>query len=180
MSSTAAANSTTHGASERRGVVSTVSSLAELVGAHPDALRMIYEAGRPADPAELGDTPRGRLLALEKSAELFLLTRPLVRFFSMSAMPWSGKVFDHGGNAGANVVLGKQMARFRAEAGTSVIDHKPTLVLSYDEPSHGNPWPLRACFDELRAISSGIAIGPAFLRGKGDPTLLLWFGLELS
>jgi hypothetical protein len=162
-----------------RRVVSQVTSLASLVGAHPDSLRKIYSAGVPADPEELGDAPRGRLLAFAPGADVFLLTRPLVRALAHDLMPWKGKVFDHGGNSGRNVVLGKHVARFHAEAGPSEIDGRPTLALTYAESTYGNPWPIRAIRDELRMVGPGVAIGPALLM-VGRPKLLFWFGLEAA
>ena len=154
-------------------------TLQELVGAHPDALRKMYRAGRPADPAELGDAPRGRVLTLEAGPDLFLLTRPIIRALGTDSFPWKGKVFDHGGNAGQNVVFGKTMLRFRTEVGPSDVDGKPTLILLYDSPAFKNPWPIRAIRDELRSIGPKIAIGPAFMTvGGGARRCLLWFGLE--
>lgn len=160
-------------------LVTQVRSLDELVGAHPDALRSIYGSGRPADPSELGDAPRGRLLALVPgSGFAFMLVRPLIRALATDRLPWRGKTFDHGGNSGQNVLLGRRAFRFRAEGAPSRLDGRPTLVLRYDEPAFRNPWPVRAFVDELRTIAPRVAIGPAFLDGGGEPTLLLWFGLE--
>jgi hypothetical protein len=160
-----------------RRVYPRAASLAALVGAHPDALRSLYGTGRATDPAELGDAPRGQLLAFGEAAELFLVTRPLVRLFGL--LPWEGKTFDHGGNSGKNLILGKQLVRFHAETAASALDGKPSLVLSYDVPAYKNPWPVRALVDELRTIGDGIAIGPALFKGGGaSPRLLLWFGLE--
>ncbi|HVY48935.1 MAG TPA: hypothetical protein VHB21_23760, partial [Minicystis sp.] len=115
-----------------RRLVMQVTSLDALVGAHPEALEKIYRTGRPADPAELGDAPRGRVLAFAPASELFMLARPAVRAFAGTSVPWRGKTFDHGGNSGQNVVFGKKMLRFRAEVGPSEIDGQPTLVLRYD------------------------------------------------
>src|SRR4051794_16572458 len=87
---------------ERSGVrraVSQVSSLSALVGAHHDALNAFFRGGRPADPAELGDAPRGRLLTVAPGGDLFLATRLLVRTLASDLLPWKGKTFDHGGNS---------------------------------------------------------------------------------
>jgi len=167
------------GVSGGRRVTTPVATLADLVGAHPDAIRSIYETGRPADPAELGDAPRGRLLSLQKGSDLFLLTRPILRALSAEWNPWKGKIFDHGGQEGQNVVFGKNVGRFRVQTAPSRLDGKPSLVLTYDDEAHKNPWPVRDMVDELRLIGSGIAIRPAFLQSKGDATPLFWFGLEL-
>lgn len=149
-------------------------SLSSLVGAHPDALAAIYRDGRPADPDDLGDAPRGRVLAFQAGAEMFMLTRPVLRALASDHMPWRGKVFDHGGNSGRNVVFGKQMFRFHAEVAPSEIDGQPTLVLRYHDPAFKNPWPIRAVVDELRYIGPGLAIGNVFLGKR----LLAWWGLE--
>jgi hypothetical protein len=174
MTSSAAGQETSAG----RRLVTPVASLSTLVGAHPDALRKIFGAARPTDPAELGDTPRGLLLALSQGTGVFLLQRPIVRALAGGLLPWEGKTFDHGGNSGQNVVLGRRAFRFHAEVGPSRIDGRPALVLTYDGEAHGNPWPLRAIVDELRTAGEGLAIGPAFFVGRGGATELLWFGLE--
>lgn len=161
-----------------RWVYPRAASLAALVGAHHGALRSLYGAGRVTDPAELGDAPRGQILALGEAAALFMATRPLARLFKL--IPWEGKTFDHGGNSGKNLLFGKQLVRFHAEAVASALDGKPALVLSYDEPAYKNPWPLRAMVEELRTIGPGLAIGPALFKGRGaSPRLLFWFGLEI-
>jgi hypothetical protein len=161
----------------RARVVSAGPSLESLVGAHPRALRAIYAQGRPAAPAELGESPRGALLALEDT-RAFSLLRPLVRGLD-GHLPWRGKVFDHGGNAGQNVLVGgKRVVRFRAQRAPSALDGQPTLALSYDEPAFGNPWPLTRVVDELRMIDDGVAIGPALLRAGSGLKVVLWFGLS--
>ena len=159
-------------------IVTRVDSLGELAGAHPEALRAIYGAGSPTDPADLGEQPRGRLLALELGADVFLAVRPLVRLLAGDLLPWKGKAFDHGGNGGANVVFGRRVARFRAEGVPSALDGRPTLALRYDEPAFKNPWPLRAIVDELRTVGDGVAIGPALVPFGGALRPLFWFGLE--
>src|SRR6185503_585412 len=166
-------------ASGGRRVSTRVPELSALVGAHPDALRAIFGAGRATDPAELGAAPRGRFLAVGDGAAFFLLTRPIVRLFGSGLNPWEGKIFDHGGNSGKNVLFGRQVIRFHVETGPSALDGKPALLLSYGEAAYNNPWPIRAIVDELRTIGDGIAIGPALFYGGGaSPRLLLWFGLE--
>ncbi|MBW2453506.1 MAG: hypothetical protein JRI68_03300 [Deltaproteobacteria bacterium] len=160
----------------RRRKIARVQSLDSLVGAHPDALRDIYEAGSPADPGELGAKPRGRLLAVEPLVPIFALTRPLVRVVAQHLLPWKGKVFETGGTAGRNRVLRWQLFRFHCEVEASALDGQPTLVLRYD--GLGNPWPLPHVVDELRRVGDGVAIGPASLAvGGAQPRVLAWWGL---
>lgn len=154
-------------------LVTQVESLQALVGAHPDALEKVYRAGRATDPAELGPAPRGRFLSVTPGSDLFLLTRHVVRALASDLLPWRGKVFDHGGNSGQNVIFGRQVFRFQAEVGPSALDGRTALVLDY--AAHPNPWPVRAIRDELRTVGRGIAIGPAWMHGR----VILWFGLEL-
>src|SRR5690349_15343388 len=104
----------THAEASPRGTGS-VTTLASLVGAHPDALRKLFSEGRPADPAELGDVTRGLLLAIAAAEDVFLAVRPFVRALSAGPTPWKGKTFDHGGNSGQNLIFGKPRFRFRAE-----------------------------------------------------------------
>jgi len=175
---TSASTERDHEAGGRR-LVTQVSSLSALVGAHPDAIEKIYRAAPACDPEDLGDAPRGRFLAIAPVSSVHLAMRPFLRALATDALPWRGKTFDHGGNSGTNVIFGKHAYRFHAEVGPSVIDERPALVLTYDEPAYKNPWPLTKVRDELRTIGQGIAIGPAFMMG-GSPTLLVWWGLESS
>lgn len=163
-----------------RRLVTQIESLSVLVGAHPDALLEYYGQARATDPAELGDAPRGRLLALVPGADLFLVTRPIFQALASDLLPWRGKVFDHGGNSGQNVVFGQRVLRFSAEVGPSAIDGRPALILDYGVAAHKNPWPVRALRDELRTVGDGVAIGPAVLAGVGAPRPLFWFGLEIA
>lgn len=153
-------------------------SLDSLIAAHPDALEQIYAAGRPADPAELGDTPRGRLLAFHPTAGVHLATRPLVSALASDWMPWKGNEFDHGGNSGTNVVFGSKICRFKAQLAPSEVDGMPTLALTYGEKAFRNPWPVSAIKDELRTVGNGFAIGPVLMKWKDRWRILLWFGLS--
>ena len=160
-----------------RRCTTQITSLDDLVGAHPDALRHFYEAGKPADPAELGDAPRGRLLALQPTVGFHLATRPLITALASRWMPWRGNEFDHGGNSGTNLVFGSKVWRFKAQLLPSELDGAPTLALTYGEKAFGNPWPVSALKDELRAVGPGIAIGPMLLRWQERWHHVLWFGL---
>ena len=155
---------------ERSSKKAPVASVAELVGAHFDSLRDFYAGASAADPDDLGARPRGTLLALASTGDAHLVLRPLVKLVSQRLMPWQGVVFDHGGNAGANLVMGREVQRFRASVAASKLDGKPTLVLSYAALG----WPLRVLTDELRSIGPGQALGCTFAGER----LVAWFGLE--
>ncbi len=123
--------------------------------------------------------PRGRLLALEPLQAGFLLLRPVVRALGGELSPWRGKMFDHGGNSGQNLVFGRRVTRFRALVAPSYVDGQPALQLRYDEPAFGNPWPVRNLVDELRTLSDGVAMGPIlFASANGERHVVAWFGLE--
>jgi hypothetical protein len=155
-----------------------LSTLSDLVGAHPDALRLIYTGAPAADLGELGESPRGRLLCMEFGTSVFMLTRPVMHALARGILPWQGKTFDHGGNSGQNVFFGRHMLRFRAEVGPSELDGKPTLILHYGDEALHHPWPVRAIRDELRRAGDGLAIGPVFFGSDNARRLLCWFGLE--
>ena len=165
----------------RKRNLTRIDSLDSLAGGHPDALGMLFASAPATDPAELGDAPRGRLLALVPGAEVYMAIRPLMRALASDLLPWRGKVFDHGGNSGQNVVLGRKVFRFQVEVCPSVLDQRPALVLTYDAEAHGNPWILRVIRDELRTVGPGVAIGPAILMTRARaPRPLFWFGLEIA
>jgi hypothetical protein len=171
------ANETVKTTSTRKTRVATnVTSLDTLVGAHPHALAGIFAKGEPASPDALGPRPHGRLLALTATREVHLAFRPIVEWISTSIMPWDGLVFDHGGNAGKNLVFGRETMRFRSEVGPSELDGEPALVLSYA----ANSWPIRLLRDELRTVNDTIAIGPTFVEIGRRPVLVAWFGLETT
>lgn len=155
--------------------VTKVESLDALVGAHPDALRDLYGAGEPADATALGGLRRGRLLTVEPLEGAFVLTRPLVRALSRFGL-FAGKTFESGGTAGRDHFARRDRFRFRCEVGPSLLDGRPTLVMRYD--GLGNPWPISACVDELRAVS-GVGVGLTAVSPGRRARVAFWWGLEL-
>ncbi len=153
----------------RARAIAQVRSLETLVGAHPDAMRDIYEDGSALDSTELGHTP-GRLLAVAPLAETFMLTKSLVKLASRID-PWRGKRFERGGTAGKDILLNMQAFRFRCEIGASEIDGQDTLLLRYR--GLGNPWIVQHASCELRRVGPTTAIGPAWLGSR----LWFWWGL---
>jgi hypothetical protein len=153
---------------------SQVQNLDELVGAHPQALRAIYEAGHVPVLSSFGARLRGRLLGVKAPLEVFLGLRAFVRFFATDKLPWQGKTFSADGNAGHNVVFGREVAPFRVELASSALDGAPTIALRYDEPADRNPLPLRVVRDEMREVAPGVLMGPIL---KSDQ-VIGWWGLE--
>lgn len=156
-------------------VVTPVASLDELVGGHPESIRKIFSRGEATDPAELGDAPQGRLLALEPLGGVHLLARPVVRAIGRSSL-WAGVGFDHGGNAGFNRWLGAKAHRFRTVIEPSELDGRPALVLRYER----NGWPVSTLRDELRTVRPGLALGPFYVQAGGRHHLVGWMGLQAT
>jgi hypothetical protein len=158
----------------RPRIVTTVTSLDVLVGGHPDALRSMFQRSDAANVEALLGGPEGklhgRLLSTLPTAGAHLLLRPLIQLVSTTLMPWDGVVFDHGGNAGANIVFGRKTGRFRAERQASWLDGAPSLVLTYPKA----PW-LR---DELRALGDGLALGLTYVSIRDTHVPVLFFGLS--
>jgi hypothetical protein len=151
-------------------IATAVGSIEEMVGAHERALEAIFMRNNAADPAALGDSPRGRVLTLAGTASVHLAAREVIRLLSRGgAAIWQGIHFDHGGNAGSHLVFGKQFLRFRVELTASALDAAPALVLRYTKAG-----PIFAKLHaELRNCGEGLAMGPVFL-GK---SVIGWVGL---
>ncbi len=157
----------------RSRIATSVESIEEMVGAHERALEAIFMRNGAADPAALGDAPRGRLLTFAGTAAVHLAARELVRVLSqIGAALWQGIRFDHGGNAGSHLLFGRQFLRFRVELSASALDGAPALTLRYTKAG-----PLFAKMHaELRTCGEGLAMGPVF-AGK---SVIGWIGLTRS
>ncbi|MBL9023989.1 MAG: hypothetical protein JNL21_17465 [Myxococcales bacterium] len=153
-------------------IATLVSTLDGLVGAHLDTLAEMFLRGALVEPEELGELPRGKLLALAGTEPAHLALRPMVKAVSRAFSLWEGVVFDHGGTAGANRFAGREGIRFKVSRGASRLDAGPALVLSYEEA----PWPFRGLHDELRLIAPGLAVGPTYYHDD----VVAWFGLEAN
>lgn len=154
-------------------IATSVASIEEMVGAHERALEAIFMRNGAADPAALGDSPRGRLLTLAGTASVHLAARELIRLGSRGgAVVWQGIHFDHGGNAGSHLVLGQKFLRFRVELAPSALDGAPALILRYTK---AGPF-FAKLHGELRTCGDGLAMGPVFI-GK---TVAGWIGLTHS
>ncbi len=162
------------GETRRRARTATVTSLEQLVGAHPEALHDLYQSGAPTDPHGAGG--RGRLLAIERLGATHAATRPLVTLIANHLVPARGVTFESGGTGGSDRLLGRELFRFHSEVADSSLDGAPALVLRYGDL--GNPWPARRMTLELRTVAGGTSFGPALWQTSAGPTLVFWWGLE--
>jgi len=156
--------------------MATVEAVDTLVGAHPVALRDLYQDGTQVDATLLGGERPARILAIEPLEPAFFLTRRLVRSAS-KLMPWRGKRFESGGTAGRDLILGKPAFRFRVEVGPSALDGRPTLRLAYDGLK--NPWPISTRVDEMRRVGETIAVGVTSMAPTGRPRVTYWWGMDV-
>jgi len=111
--------------------------------------------------------------------------RAIKAFAAARAFPWAGKSFeatsDDAGSGINRIRLGggKRWFPFQTRVEPSAIDGAPCILLDYDHAP--NPRPIRMIRDELREVAPGLFLGPAMLdRGKGAPTLLLFFACDAS
>lgn len=161
------------------GLVTRVSRLDELVGAHPTALRAIFESGRAPAPEQLVGSWRGRFLSIPPALEIAALMRPVFRALDGGAPLWHGKTF-FADATGVNHLFGRKGVRLGLEAGFSELDGGPAVIFRYDLPQHRNPWPIRNVRDELRMIGGELALGHGMISATatGPRRMFAWFALE--
>lgn len=148
------------------------------------SMRELGELYRRADPPEsldaLAGSPRGRLLTVLGPFGRPDLRARLARVSAAPWFPWMGKSFeayDAQRGAGINRVrlLGDRYP-FDLRIDRSAVDGEPCVVLDYDRPD--NPFFIRAIHDELRELRTGLFLGPAMVKTKRGPKLLLWFSID--
>lgn len=141
----------------------------------------LYERAEPPESLEaLAGSPSGRMLAALGPFDHPSLRERVARLSGASWFPWLGKsfeAFDEERGAGINRVrlLGDKY-RFDVRYDRSAIDDEPCVVLDYGRPD--NPFFIRAIHDELRELRPGLFLGPAMLKTKRGPRLLLWFSID--
>lgn len=156
-------------------------TLDELAKASIGELTRIYrEARAPSSLAALGGTPKGRMLTVvgplgRGPARAAVATLARAPFF-----PWLGKrfeAFDDRTGQGINRVrlLGERY-RFELRFDDSVLDGQRCVLLDYDLPD--NPFFIRPIRDELREVRPGLFLGPALLKTRSEPKLVLFFAVE--
>jgi hypothetical protein len=95
--------------------------------------------------------------------------------------PWRGKSFsphDTGAGEGINRIFNDRITRYRFETyiGRSRAGDFDALQLDYDLPE--NPFFIRPIKDEIRQLRPGLYLGQAYLKGRREPHLVLYFGLS--
>jgi hypothetical protein len=143
-----------------------------------DALGRLYADARVPKLGDLDGDLRGRMLAIPKlPAALVGAVRTLA---SHDRFPWRGKSFQpHGSERGEGInrIFTDSLRRYRFETfiGPSRAGAFDALQLDYDNP--GNPFFIRPIKDEVRELRPGLWLGQAWLQLRGEPRLVLYFGL---
>lgn len=145
----------------------------------PSELEAMYQTATvPRIDAIRGDL-KGRMLAVTIVPRR--VRDALCSFAGTSAFPWKGKSFrahsiDKG--EGINRIFSDRLKLFRFETfiARSRAGDFDAVQLDYD--LRGNPWVIRQVKDEIRQVREGLYLGQAYFMMKGDPKLVLYFGLE--
>jgi hypothetical protein len=147
-----------------------------------DLTRIYREARAPSSLAPLHGTPRGRMLTIIGPLGRGPMRRAVAALARASFFPWRGKSFDAKaeltGDGINRVVLLGDRYRFELRYGASSLDGERAILLDYDLPE--NPWFIRVIHDELRQVSPTLFLGPAMLRTKTEPKLVLFFAIDAS
>jgi hypothetical protein len=169
---------------KRAGPASPAIGLDDLARLTADEARALYETARVPRLSDVRGDLRGRMLALEGTANGWL-ARALRAFARWRLFPWRGKSFapldgDHG--EGINRVFSdthpRRWYRFETRIARSRAGGFDALHLDYDNP--GNPFFIRAIKDEIREVAPGLYLGQAYLVTRRRSRLVLYFGLSLQ
>lgn len=89
---------------------------------------------------------------------------------------WQGKVFDPAESSAVNRFFGVPIVRAEVYQEQSWLDGAPTLVLDYSRTSRI----YARNRDEIRQIAPGLLLGLMYARTTPQPTLRMYFVLELQ
>jgi hypothetical protein len=141
-----------------------VNELLRMTGPELDAL---YRAGAAAA------VPAGRVRG---TAILAPGTRRNQAMARGTRLVWQGKEFDANESAAVNRFFGLPIVRAQVYQDRSWLDGAPTLVLDYSRTSR-----LYARNrDEIRQIAPGLFLGLMYARTSPQPTLRMYFVLEVQ
>lgn len=148
-----------------------------------EELENVYRRGTATkDFTAFEGAPTGRMLSAVGPLGQGLAHFALRQFSGSSIFPWAGKSFYTVGESsgmGINRVrLGTtvKLFAFSTRIGPSAIDGDPCVILDYDRPE--NPFFIRAIHDEIRCVAPGLWLGPAMVKTKSRPHLVLFFALH--
>lgn len=88
---------------------------------------------------------------------------------------WQGKIINPSGDSATNRFFGVPMIRGQLYQGESWLDGAPALILDYAETSRV----YASNRDEIRQIAPGLYLGLMYGRTQPQPTLRLYFALEV-
>jgi len=88
---------------------------------------------------------------------------------------WQGKIIDPSGASATNRFFGVPMIRGQLYQGESWLDGAPAVILDYAETSRV----YAQNRDEIRQIAPGLYLGLMYGRTEPQPTLRLYFALEV-
>lgn len=155
-------------------------TLDDLLALDAGALGRLYAEARVPRIAEVSGDLRGRMLAV---TQLPPSIAGAVRAFAASdRFPWRGKSFTPHGESrgeGINRIFTDSIRRYRFDTfiGPSRAGAFDALQLDYDKPE--NPFFIRPIKDEIRELRPGLWLGQAWLQLRGQPHLVLYFGLTV-
>ena len=153
-------------------------SLRDLLALDLPALDALYASARVPLVDEVKGDLRGRMLATTVlRGRVAGAVRALA---SWDGFPWKGKSFSprtaSRGDGINRVLLDRwRLFRFETFVGPSRAGDFDSLQLDYD--NRDNPFFIRPIKDEIRELSPGLWLGQAYLELRGEPNLVLYFGL---
>lgn len=89
---------------------------------------------------------------------------------------WQGKIIDQDGTAAVNRFFGMPIVRAQVYQDQSWLDGAPCLVLDYSRTSRI----YARNRDEIRQIAPGLFLGLMYARTEPQPTLRMYFVLEVQ
>lgn len=143
--------------------------------------RMYREAKAPASLDALSGTPSASRMLTLIGPLGGRAARPVVAALAKAPyFPWIGKRFEafdaeRGQGINRTRLLGERY-RFDLRFDRSALDGERCVLLDYDVPD--NPWFIRRIRDELREVRPGLFLGPALMRTRTEPKLVLYFAVE--
>ncbi len=142
----------------------SVDQLLRMIGPELDAL---YRQG------SVGGIPPGRVRG---TAILAPGTRRNQAMARGTRLVWQGKVFDPAEASAVNRFFGLPIIRAQVYQEQSWLDGAPTLVLDYSRTSRI----YAQNRDEIRQIAPGLLLGLMYARTTPQPTLRMYFVLEVQ